>query len=464
MPTKLSYLAQLAFAAAALLSVHAVRATPPATDAHPTRQADLAYLHAVAVKVLDSAIVAPRAQILGAAKNTTGHTLRVPGGTQSYYPAFWIRDAAMMLDGDFIPATEIEGWVRVIAATQPGPNGLHFGRLFVPPYSIPDHIAMSGEACWYPGAYAEQGNGSFGFLPPADNPYFFVHMVHEQWRLSRSLNFFHTELKTSWGQHRLSEICLKAFAAVAVDKRTGLVCCEPTERRTRVDWGFSDSIGKTGLCLVPSLLRWRAACELADLLKADDQKKEASRLRSEAKKIQAAIVSTFYQDLPAHALSKTGCLLSATELGRKDDIWGSAFAIWLGVLPSEIETRISRHLLALYNEGSIVVEGQVRHLPLTGAFGGGWEKSLCAPGQYQNGGYWATPVGWLVIALQRIDPTAADRLFSEYITHLRANEQKGAPWEWINPALNLRVNPRYASSVGLVYTAISSDGFHPRKK
>lgn len=424
--------------------------------AKPKQNDDLSFLHEIARKVLDSASIAPEGQIPGGAKNTTGHKLRVPGGTLNYYPAFWIRDAAMMLGGEFVPADEIEGWVRVTAATQPGAGGLSFGRLRIPPYSIPDHITLGGEACWFPGAYTEQGVGTYGFLPPADDAFCFIQMVHEHWRLTRRTAFFNSTMKTGWGEQRLTDVCVKAFHSVAVEEKSGLVVCDSAEGRTRVDWGFCDAIRKSGLCLMPSLLRWRAAQELAALLNANGQSAEAKRLRTEARKIQSAIVPAFFRELPKSDGHKTGCLLSATELGRKDDIWASAFAVWLRVLPREAAQSVAHHLRSLYEAGGTVAEGQVRHLPPTGELGGHWEKPLCAADEYQNGGYWASPTGWLITALRRVKPAAGDRLLAEYVAHLRANQDQGAPWEWINPILKKRANPLYGSSAGLVYVALTS--------
>jgi hypothetical protein len=222
-----------------------------------------------------------------------------------------------------------------------------------------------------------------------------------------------------------------------------------------VDWGFCDSIRKTGLCLMPSLLRWRAAQDLATLFAADGLGTEAKRFREEAKRIAKAIPATFYRELSKREGRKAGLLLSATELGRKDDVWASAFAIWLGVLPRDLGLAVARRLLALYEAGGTVVEGQARHLPPEGEFGGHWEKATCAQDTYQNGGYWATPTGWLAVALRKLNPAAADKLLAEYATHLRVHRDQGAPWEWIQPAKNLRVNPLYAASAGLVYLAIT---------
>ena len=426
-----------------------------AESARKERQANLTYLHGLAKRVLDSAIVPPNGRLPDGKVNRTGRQLRLPGGTLTYYPAFWIRDAAMMLGADFVSADEIAGWITFVAAFQPGEEGLREGRLWIPPYSIPDHIGLDAEAFFYAGGKAERPKGIYGFIPPADNAFFYVQMFHEHWRLSRSLLFFNSTAETVWGRQRLADICVRAFDSVAVDDATGLVICEAGEGRTRVDWGFCDAIRKTGLCLMPSLLRWRAGQQLIALLKANGQSAEAKRIARETKKLQGALVPTFYRALPDIAGRKAGCLLSATDVGRKDDLWAAAFALWLGVLPREIELTIARHLLAVYKTGTAVVEGQVRHLPPGGELGGYWEKALCQPEHYQNGGFWGTPTGWYVTALRRVDAEAADRLLTDYVAHLRTSEPQGAPWEWVNPKIKKQVNPHYASSVGLVYVALT---------
>jgi hypothetical protein len=201
---------------------------------------------------------------------------------------------------------------------------------------------------------------------------------------------------------------------------------------------------------MPSLLRWRAACDLAELFTAAGEAGEAELFAKQAAAIQASIPRTFAQELTADGSSGQQLLFSATELGRKDDVWASAYAVAIGVLPPELDRAVARHLLALYEAGGTVVEGQVRHLPPGGRFGGYWEQSSCERETYQNGGYWATPAGWLLRALRKVSPAAADKLLAEYTEHLRLHRNDGAPWEWIQPARNLRVNALYGSSAGLV--------------
>jgi len=402
----------------------------------------------------------------------------------------------MMLGGDLVPEEEIRGWIRVVAATQPGPAGLTFPHgLIIPPFSIPDHITLQGAACWFPGAYTNQGVGAYGFLTPADDAFFFVQMVDAACRAKPNLQGFDALVATAWGEHvgdvnlqasvpfrafrtlrveqtaevtegggddafipastasgerPLSEVCDRAFESVAADPATGLVVCDGAAGHTRVDWGFCDSIRKSGSCLMPSLLRWQAARRLADLHGGARRPEAERRYRAIAATIAAHLAPVFYTELGANE----GMLRSATGIGAQDDVWASAFALWLGVLPRRTEAAVARHLLKLYADGSIVRQGQVRQLP-DGKF---WEQSSAGRGTYQNGGYWATPTGWLVVALRKVDPAAGDRLLHEYAEFVKANRAAGAPFEWVNPDLGARWNANYGSSAGLVYIAAASKG------
>ena len=92
--------------------------------------------------------------------------------------------------------------------------------------------------------------------------------------------------------------------------------------------------------------------------------------------------------------------MAATIQCRQPDIWGSAFAVWLGVVSPEQAQRISQYFKNNYQE--ICQKGQIRHLP------GGmcWEKG-CPRNTYQNGAYWATPTGWFAHTLALTDKNLA---------------------------------------------------------
>jgi hypothetical protein len=394
--------------------------------------------------------------------NTTGHGLHLPGGSGGY-PAFWIRDAAMMLGGGLISAAEIEGWIRVVAAVQPGPQGISLQRgLFVPGYSIPDHINVNGKAVWYPGTYADgddQGSGHFGFLPPADDAFYFIQMVREHLNLTGKPDILRTHAATGWGTPPVMEICDKAFESVAVDPATGIVICDQAEERTRVDWGFCDSVRKTGLALFPTILRYRAASDLACLHDALGEPEPAEAYRRIATQLRDSVTRTFLREIS----DDKAMLISATGLGRKYDVWGSAFAVVEGILPKEAEGAVGKGLLSLYQAGGIVADGQVRALPPGGPFGGYWEKSGSPQGHYQNGGYWGAMSGWLVVALHKVDPPAAGEVLHGLVASIAAQRKDGAPWEWVNPALNLYRNPLYCATVALPYTTLRQSGFKDKE-
>jgi len=62
---------------------------------------------------------------------------------------------------------------------------------------------------------------------------------------------------------------------------------------------------------------------------------------------------------------------------------------------------------------------------------------------YQNGGYWATPTGWFVYALDLVDPSLADQTIVDMVKDFQA----GGACEWIfNSTRRL---PNYLASAAL---------------
>ena len=84
--------------------------------------------------------------------------------------------------------------------------------------------------------------------------------------------------------------------------------------------------------------------------------------------------------------------MAATLQCNQPDIWGSAFAVYLGVATPDQSLAIGNYFLNHYSQ--IVYHGQLRELP-----GGTYWQNMPGPrDQYQNGGYWGTPMGWFVYA------------------------------------------------------------------
>jgi hypothetical protein len=93
---------------------------------------------------------------------------------------------------------------------------------------------------------------------------------------------------------------------------------------------------------------------------------------------------------------------AATVQCKEPDIWGSAFAVYLGVASGEQSLGVARYFQRHYD--GLVERGQIRHLPA-----GVYWQAAGSKDQYQNGGFWATPTGWFVYTLDLVDPSLADR-------------------------------------------------------
>ena len=139
--------------------------------------------------------------------------------------------------------------------------------------------------------------------------------------------------------------------------------------------------------------------------------------------------------------SHVGLFRAATERCREHDIWGSAFAVYLGVADVGQSVALANYFKNHYK--AIVQYGQIRHLP-GGVY---WEKG-CKRDAYQNGAYWATPTGWFVYTLDLVDPSLADQTVIDLVRHCR---QYGA-CEWIFG--DTRKLPNYLASASLPLAGI----------
>jgi hypothetical protein len=148
-----------------------------------------------------------------------------------------------------------------------------------------------------------------------------------------------------------------------------------------------------------------------------------------------------------------GWLNAATDLGRQMDVWGTLYAMHLGLIDRKIDPKDIVHLAA------------VKHSTTP------WPKVIpgVAPGRYQNGAYWHTATGWLISAVARSEEDMASRIAREYIDHLRADdfrkgEKFGAPWECLGPDRNVYQNPVYMASVTVPLAVLSQYENHPHHR
>jgi hypothetical protein len=414
---------------------------------------DQMFLGDQARAILDSARLMP-GQEKGKYRNQTPYEVHVPGGNMGY-PAFWVRDAVMMLESDFIELAELEGWIRLMSSVLRDRDWNVRPGVVVPAFAVPDHINLDGKATFYPGNYetgSKQGGNPFGKYPPLDDHFYYIFAIYYQWKKSGSTAFFRSQVKTAFGEMQLAELCQRVYHVAPSDPATALCTAGDVDTENAKDFGFCDSVSKSGKLLFTSVLKYVAALRLAELLNAAGFAEKTEALHEDARKIKAAIPATFLHSWPN---GKEAWLDSATGVGRQPDVWGSAYAVYSDAVDSPTQAKIGRALVRGYRERTAVREGFVRSV-LTNdpANPNGWQKTVSAPGVYQNGGYWGTPVGWYLVAMHKHDSAASAEMARDYIGFLRNHRRPDGlaeSWEWFNPDTGRSANPLYVATIDLPY-------------
>ncbi len=376
---------------------------------------DEAFLRDQAQRIVASAGMRP-GQCVGKWCNTTHYFIRVPGGNMGY-TAFWVRDSVMMLGADLIPAAEVEDWIHLMCSALRGPNNwvVHPGAV-VPAFAVPDHINFDGQASFYPGNYEtgeKMGGYPFGKYPPLDDDFYFITAIYQHWKMTRNLSLFKSMVKTSFAEMPLSDVAERVYRRSPVDPSTGLLVAGDVKAENAKDWGFCDGEFKSGKLLFPSVLKFIAATQLADLFRASGQGAKAEGYKKDAAQIKRAIPQVLFHP---SANPGEGWLHSATEVGNQPDVWGSALAIWSGAVDGPTAEKVGRALVRAFRDKTAVNQGCVRQILTTDRTNHGhWQSALPQHGGYQDGGYWGTPTGWYIAAIHTVDPKAATEMARDYI-------------------------------------------------
>lgn len=403
-------------------------------------QEDLLFLEGMTKDVLEASRIYPNQFIsteFGA--NKTGETLIRPGGRNAY-PSFWIRDYAMSLETGMISNKEQLHMLRLAASTQCDQTIITKGGSLIPAGSIADHIRIDdGLPIYFPGTYSyeNQGTPEWGTLPPFCDQFYFVHMAYYYVNQTRDYKIL---LKQINGTKLIDRV--KAAFHVVPSNSNHIVYT--TEALRGVDFGFRDAQTITGeLCFV-SILKYRAAKELAHLLK---------KLKSTEAGIYLEIAEKIKQTIPQKFMDDRGMLLASTGKSKQADVWATALAVYWGMLENDDLKKAATTLANAYKAGSLSYKGNIRHILTTDDFNEftAWEISLSAKNTYQNGSYWGTPTGWACYAISQVDSTAALQLAKEYIAELKENDFRkgdtfGAPYECFNKS-GYSQNPVYLTSV-----------------
>ena len=323
-----------------------------------------------------------------------------PGG---YGKRCWPRDCYYIVHGapQFVPPEEIRGIIRLL---------LHWQR---PDGMVPKHFSGGGGdlVCWGP-------------PPEADTAQFAVQLADEYFIRSGDIAFVAENLPA----------LKRAMDSMPRDE-LGLSWIDPAHPHTA--YGFTDQVFKTGAELYSSLLYWETARKLADMAIVVGEKAIAQEMNNRADLIEKNL-SILWDE-------QAGMYLAASQDCRQIDIWGSAYAVYIGFPNQQKNERICHYLVNHYAE--IVYAGQVRHL-----LGGEYRQKTSqpiTPDTYQNGAYWGTASGWVAYAIARINPGLASTMLGDMIDYYRRYDA----FECVNDKGHQKI-PGYGASVANPLDAI----------
>ena len=198
--------------------------------------------------------------------------------------------------------------------------------------------------------------------------------------------------------------------------------------RPMVGYGFQDTIQKSGVVLYSSILQWNASRLMSAMAHGMGDVPSYVALATRMDLLSAQI------KLSADRLlwsEKRGMFMAAAGGTEADqvDVWANAMAGAIG-FASHRQT-LSIFSFFKQEEKNIFFEGQVReialpsHWDLVGYWGNedpGQQKAAQATVvEYQNGGYWATPLHHVLPFLAMHDRAMACRLLNDTIASFRSH-------------------------------------------
>jgi hypothetical protein len=316
-----------------------------------------------------------------------GTHLYTPDGDGNY-AALWTRDFCYMVENafDLIPTHHIREAILYLVKGQRDDG------------CMPDRVQSDGLVVFCAGPVGSPlGN------PPLDNSQFMVKLLSEYVPKTGDIKLF-------------EQISNQLVAGMDYLPRSqnGLIYNDPENPHS--PYGFTDTIGKTGELLFSSLLYWEACQKLIHLFEQVDDLTLAKEFTNRAHLIE--------QNLDNLWDEKTGTFVAASIDCNQIDIWGNAYAIYIGYPLAEKKDRIISYLVN--NFDNILYQGQIRHLPKPDY----WQKTLIPikPETYQNGAYWGTASGWIAFAVWKKYPDLSRKIFHDLIL----SYQKSGAFECIN--------------------------------
>ncbi len=314
---------------------------------------DMVFMRDLTAEVIDSSRILPGHNLPGRnssfGPNNSGITLIRPGG-RDCYPSFWIRDYAMSIESGFISEDEQLKMLLYTAERQADSSWVSKTGSTIPEGSIPDHIRINdGLPVYFPGTYSYENQGAEMWrLPPYGDQYFFIHMAWYYISLTEEKDILEIDVN---GKSLFDRLEL-AFESVPGDQETQLLIIDPPFQ-TR-DFGFREVITMTGKVCFGSVLKYRAAREMAELFQQSGLAEKAIVYKNIADKISDYLPKTFADE--------RGFLLASTGLSKQADVWATAFAVYVGALEEPYLSDACKALTKAYSDGLMSNEGQIRHV------------------------------------------------------------------------------------------------------
>jgi hypothetical protein len=324
---------------------------------------------------------ATQKQLKGCRVEGAGGTwIHTPDGVANYQ-ALWTRDFYYMVEyaGDLLDKAETKAEIYYLI------NGQREDGC------IPDRVNAAGQAIYSPGAPGK---------PLAD------HAVDNGPFMAMLLASYVNQFNDKSLFKELEPKVKKGLEQIRV-KENGLVYNNP--ENPQCVYGFTDIVKKTGYLLFSSLLYYKANLDMYNLCeKYGCSNPTIYKRRYEY--VKQSIYKLWDED--------RGMFWAADGACKQTDIWGSAYAVEIGITDEGQSQRIAKYLVEHYDE--TVQRGQVRHLTKSD---GTWDKLFKPqePGTYQNGAYWATPLAWIVPLYDKVKPGLSKLTLERVIKDFQEN-------------------------------------------
>lgn len=308
----------------------------------------------------------------------SGIKLYTPDG-KANYTALWTRDFAYMVEdaGELLEMEDVRLGIEYLM------KGMREDGW------VPDRVYKDGVA------FYTAGPGNFPASPNLDNGCFLCLLADAY--LTRLAPQAAMVQFLSWKDALCRAIdCLPTA-------QNGLILnhAEPPHS----PYGFTDTVCKTGLLCMETLLLWNAKRKLIAWLQTCDC--PTDKYERDLAAMEQSFIDAFLQC--------DGTLRAATECCAQTDLWAMCYAVSIGFpLPESVRLGMADWLIAHYD--GIVQAGQLRHLPA----GEYWEKTFngVPHGSYQNGAFWATPIKWLCDVLRLRDAALATQTLKDALDYV----------------------------------------------